>query len=163
MLGSYGIPDKREAEVLSRGEGEGEEISSLFLAPWVEHGIFGGPEAQQVPHLIAKLGEVLAQVVQIFHRGLVRALHLLPCGGQVAVNQTTHDLLVVLIMLLLQILPLLDGKGRKGIQIDYKILTKSTAGHLFKIKGKGLIFNLPEKNQITKMHWQPSSYYNLRF
>lgn len=101
MLGSYGIPDKREAEVLSRGEGEGEEISSLFLAPWVEHGIFGGPEAQQVPHLIAKLGEVLAQVVQIFHRGLVRALHLLPCGGQVAVNQTTHDLLVVLIMLLL--------------------------------------------------------------
>ncbi len=79
----------------------------VFLAPWVEHGIFGGPEAQQVPHLVAKLGEVLAQVVQVFHRGLIRALHLLPRGGQVAVNQATHDLLVVLITLLLQILPLL--------------------------------------------------------
>lgn len=94
----------------------------MFLAPWIEHGIFGGPEPQQVPHLIAKLGEVLPQVIQIFHRGLVRALHLLPCGGQVAVNQTTHDLLIVLIALLLHILPLLGGKESEGIQRDDKIL-----------------------------------------
>lgn len=88
----------------------------FFLAPWVEHGIFGGPEAEQVPHLIAKLGEVLAQVIQIFHRRLVCALHLLPRGGQVAVNQTTHDLLVVLVTLLLQVLPLLGRKDNEGIQ-----------------------------------------------
>lgn len=56
----------------------------------------------------------MAQVVQIFHRGLVRALHLLPRGRQVAVNQAAHDLLVVLIPLLLQVLPLLDGKEGKG-------------------------------------------------
>lgn len=85
-------------------------VSFFCLAPWVEHGIFGGPEAEHVPHLVAKLGEVLAQVVEVFHRGLVRALHLLPRGGQVAVNQAAHDLLVVLITLLLQILPLLEGK-----------------------------------------------------
>lgn len=96
----------------------------MFLAPWIEHGIFGGPEPQQVPHLIAKLGEVLPQVIQIFHRGLVCALHLLPRGGQVAVNQTTHDLLIVLIALLLQILPLLGGKESEGIQIDDKILNR---------------------------------------
>lgn len=57
----------------------------------------------------------MPQVVQIFHRGLVCALHLLSCGGQVAVNQATHDLLVVLVMLLLQILPLLCGKESEGI------------------------------------------------
>lgn len=114
--GSHGIPDKREAEVLSRGEGGkgGRRDLSLFLAPRVEHGVFGGPEAEQVPHLVAKLGEVLAQVVQIFHRGLVRALHLLPRGRQVAVNQAAHDLLVVLVPLLLQVLPLLDGEDGEG-------------------------------------------------
>ena len=81
-----------------------------LLAPGIEHGILGGPEAQQVPHLIAELGEVLAQVVEVLHCGLVHALHLLPCGGQVAVHQTAHDLLVVLIALLLQVLPLLGGQ-----------------------------------------------------
>lgn len=85
-----------------------------FSAPWVEHGIFGGPEPKQVSHLVAELGEVLAQIVQILHGGLVCALHLLPRGGQVAVNQATHDLLVILITLLFQILPLLHGKEREG-------------------------------------------------
>lgn len=63
------------------GKGHRERMWSLFLAPWVEHGVFGGPEAQQVPHLIAKLGQVLAQVVEVFHGGLVRALHLLARRG----------------------------------------------------------------------------------
>lgn len=85
----------------------------FFSAPWVEHGVFGGPEAEEVSHLVAKLGQVLPQVVQVFHRGLVRALHLLPRGGQVTVNQAAHDLLVVLITLLLQVLPFLRGERRR--------------------------------------------------
>lgn len=121
-----------------------------FLAPWVEHGIFGGPEAQQVPHLIAKFGEILAQVVQIFHRGLVCALHLLPCGGQVAVNQTAHDLLVVLITLLLQVLPLLDGKDSERIQIDDKILHQAQMA-LHSRVGKETEFNLSEKIKINAL------------
>lgn len=82
----------------------------LVLAPRVEHGILGGTEAQQVSHLVAELGQVLAQVVQVLHRGLVCALHLLPGGGQVSVNQAAHDLLVVLVPLLLQVLPLLEDR-----------------------------------------------------
>lgn len=85
----------------------GREKESFPSAPRVEHGVFGGPEPQQVPHLVAKLGEVLPQVVQVLHRGLVGALHLLPRGRQVAVHQAAHDLLVVLIALLLEVLPLL--------------------------------------------------------
>lgn len=131
-------------------------ISSLFLlAPRVEHGVFGGPEAQQVPHLVAKLGEVLAQVVQILHRGLVCALHLLPRGGQVAVDQTTHDLLVVLIPLLLQVLPLLDSEDS---EFRSTILLKAQMDICSRL-GEGIKFNLRE----NKMHRQPSSYYNLRF
>lgn len=91
------------------------EKEAFPLAPWVEHGVFGGPETQQVPHLVAKLGEVLPQVVEVLHRGLVGALHLLPSGRQVAVHQAAHDLLVVLVALLLEVLPLL---GRKGGQMN---------------------------------------------
>lgn len=68
----------------------------------------------------------MPQVVEVLHRGLVRALHLLPRGGQVAVNQATHDLLIVLIMLLLQVLPLLDGKDNGGIH--NKDIAESTNG-----------------------------------
>lgn len=84
-----------------------------LLAPRVEHGVLGGAEAQQVPHLVAELGEVLPQVVEVLHRGLVRALHLLARGRQVAVHQAAHDLLVVLVALLLQILPLLFWPAEK--------------------------------------------------
>ena len=117
MLTSHSVPDTGEAEVLSKGEKEETYLVfvDLCLAPWVEHGVFGRPETQQVPHLVAKLGEVLAQVVQVLHRGLVCALHFLPRGGQVAVNQATHDLLVVLIVLLLQVPPLLHGKDKQGV------------------------------------------------
>lgn len=87
----------------------------MVLAPWIKHGILGGPEAQQVSHLIAKFGQILAQIVQVLHCGLVCALHLLPCGGQVSVNQAAHDLLVVLIPLLLQVLPLLEVNNRKEV------------------------------------------------
>lgn len=79
------------------------------LAPGVEHGILGGSESQQVSHLVAELGEVLPQVVEVLYGGLVGALHLLPGGRQVAMDKTTHDLLVVLITLPLQVPPLLDG------------------------------------------------------
>jgi len=91
------------------GWGRRDGRGSLVLAPGVEHGVLGGPEAQEVPHLIAELGEVLSQVVEVLHGGLVGALHLLSRGRQVSVDQTAHDLLVVLISLLLQALPLLVG------------------------------------------------------
>lgn len=87
--------------------------SSRLLAPRVEHGVLGGAEAQQVPHLVAELGEVLPQVIEVLHRGLVCALHLLPRGRQVAVHQAAHDLLVVLVALLLQIFPLLFFSRRR--------------------------------------------------
>lgn len=90
-----------------KGERGGEEASAGVLAPRVEHGVLGGAEAQQVPHLVAELGEVLPQVVEVLHRGLVSALHLLPRGRQVAMHQATHDLLVVLVALLFQVFPLL--------------------------------------------------------
>lgn len=85
----------------------GRENESFPSAPRVEHGVFRGPKPQQVPHLVAKLGQVLPQVVQVLHRGLVGALHLLTRGRQVAVHQAAHDLLVVLIPFLLEVLPLL--------------------------------------------------------
>ena len=85
-------------------------------APGVEHGVLGGPEAQQVPHLVAELGEVLAQVAEVLQRGLVRALHLLARGRQVAVNQAAHDLLVVLVPLLLQVPPLLGTGGAERVR-----------------------------------------------
>ena len=85
-------------------------------APGVEHGVLGGPEAQQVPHLVAELGEVLAEVAEVLQRGLVGALHLLPRGRQVAVHQAAHDLLVVLVPLLLQVPPLLGGGTGRGGQ-----------------------------------------------
>lgn len=97
----------------------GRENESFPSAPRVEHGVFGGPEPQQVPHLVAKLGEVLTQVVQVLHRGLVGALHLLTRGRQVAVHQAAHDLLVVLVAFLLEVLPLLGWKVEqmKGIEM----------------------------------------------
>lgn len=90
---------------------QGREMgaSAWDLASGIEHGVFGGTEAQEVPHLVAKLGQVLAQVVEVLHGGLVGALHLLARGGQVAVHQAAHDLLVVLIPLLLQVPPLLQN------------------------------------------------------
>lgn len=95
----------------------GREKQSFPSAPRVEHGVLGGPEAQQVPHLVAKLGEVLPQVVEVLHGGLVGALHLLPRGRQVAVHQAAHDLLVVLVALLLEVLPLLPAeRGADGIK-----------------------------------------------
>ena len=89
--------------------GWGRGAGQSGLVPGVKHGVLGGAEPQQIPHLVAELGEVLPQVVEVLHCGLVRALHLLPCGGQVAVDQAAHDLLVVLIPLLLKVPPLLIG------------------------------------------------------
>lgn len=87
------------------------------LASGVEHGVLGGTEAQQVPHLITELGEVLPEVIEVLHCGLVRALHLLPGGCQVAVDQAAHDLLVVLVTLLLQVLPFLCMEMHMGISV----------------------------------------------
>ena len=100
-------------------------------APGVEHGVLGGPEAQQVPHLVAELGEVLAQVAEVLQRGLVRALHLLPRGRQVPVHQAAHDLLVVLVALLLQVPPLL-GTARRH-----------TAGQALVRLGGGVVMATP--------------------
>lgn len=111
MLGSHDNPGKQEARVLSEEKGKRGRYISCFLAPGIEHGIFGGPEAEQISHLVAELGEVLPQVVQVFDCSLVCALHLLSRGGQIAVNQAAHDLLVVLIALLLQIFPLLPQRN----------------------------------------------------
>lgn len=122
MLVPHWVPDKHEANSFRE---RAEREAFVFLAPWVEHGVFGCSEAQQVPHLVAKLGQILAQVVEIFHRGLVCALQLLPCGGQVAVNQTTHDLLVVLVSLLLQVPPLLRPKSSERIQTHGRWNSKS--------------------------------------
>lgn len=79
----------------------------MALASGVKHGVFGCAKAKQVSHLIAEFGQVLPQVVEVLHRSLVRALHLLPCGRQVTMHQAAHDLLVVFIPFLLQALPLL--------------------------------------------------------
>lgn len=102
-----------------RGE-KGERKPVFPSAPRVEHGVLGGPEAQQVPHLVAKLGEVLPQVVEVLHGGLVGALHLLPRGRQVAVHQAAHDLLVVLVALLLEVLPLLRRKVEQMTSVGIK-------------------------------------------
>lgn len=82
----------------------------MALASGVEHGVFGGAKAEQVSHLVAELGQVLPQVVEVLHRGPVRALHLLPRGRQVTMHQAAHDLLVVLIPFLLQAPPLLKNR-----------------------------------------------------
>lgn len=102
----------------SKGVSGGEGASAGLLAPRVEHGVLGGAEAQQVPHLVAELGQVLPQVVEVLHRGLVRALHLLPRGRQVAMHQAAHDLLVVLVALLLQVFPLLFFVGKESGDIE---------------------------------------------
>ena len=81
--------------------GSEKGASAWDLASGIEHSIFGGAKAQEVPHLVAELRQVLTQVVEVLHGCLVGALHLLPGGGQVSVNQAAHDLLVVLISLLL--------------------------------------------------------------
>lgn len=104
------VNEKQKFCLKKRGKEEGTSLL-FFLAPGIEHGIFGGPEAEQVSHLVAELGEVLPQVVQVLDRSLVCALHLLSRGGQIAVNQAAHDLLVVLIALLLQIFPLLPRRN----------------------------------------------------
>lgn len=119
---------KGKQRIQSEGEGkkegerrrEGLPSSWSSLAPRVEHGVLGGAEAQQVSHLVAELGEVLPQVVEVLHRGLVRALHLLPRGRQVAVHQAAHDLLVVLVALLLQVFPLLVGRGKESDGVETK-------------------------------------------
>lgn len=104
------VNEKQKFCLKKTGKEEGTSLL-FFLAPGIEHGIFGGPEAEQVSHLVAELGEVLPQVVQVLYRSLVCALHLLSRGGQIAVNQAAHDLLVVLIALLLQIFPLLPRRN----------------------------------------------------
>lgn len=84
----------------------------MALASGVEHGIFGGAKAEQVSHLVAELGQVLPQVVEVLYCGLVRALHLLPRGRQVTMHQAAHDLLVVFVPFLLQAPPLLKNRTK---------------------------------------------------
>lgn len=62
------------------------QINRHGLASGVEHGVFGSAKAQKVSHFIAKLGEVLPQIIEILYCGLVHALHLLPRRGQVTVH-----------------------------------------------------------------------------
>jgi len=110
-------------------------------APGVEHRVLGGPETQQVSHLIAELGEVLAQVAQVLHGGLVGALHLLPRGGQVAMDQAAHDLLVVLIPLLLQVPPLLGTRN-----------TVNTIKHLLLSSSPPLLLSSPPLLLLSSSH-----------
>lgn len=87
-----------------------QQFQVMALASGIEHGVFGCTEAEQVSHLVAELGQVLPQVVEVLNRGLVRALHHLACGCQVTMHQAAHDLLVVLVPFLLEVLPLLKNR-----------------------------------------------------
>lgn len=100
----------------------------MTLASGVEHGIFGGAKAKQISHLVAELGQVLPQVVEVLHRGLVRALHLLPRGRQVTMHQAAHDLLVVFVPFLLQVPPLLKNRTMWSNQIHRNTRLDGKAG-----------------------------------